>query len=231
MTAIVKRIVCLANARKLSGRYIAGREWTDGGKPGRWIRPVGEREGREVSEYERQYEDGADPGVLDIVDVPLLEPRPETWQTENWLLDPDLYWRKQGAFSRFDLARLEDPAGPLWINGDSTYNGLNDRLPLEPPRGSSPGSLRLIRVERVELAVFSPGEAFGNSKRRVQARFRYSGAPYKLWVTDPAYERAFLAKLNGVYPIGESHLTVSVGESYGGACYKLVAAIVERDGR
>ena len=228
---IVKRLVCLANSRKLSGRCVAGREWTDGNSPGDWIRPVSERKGQEVSYRERQYEDGADPRVLDIVDVPLLEQRPEVWQTENWLLDPDYYWRKQATFSRFDLKGLEDPVAPLWINGDSTYNGLNDKLPLEPPRGSPPGSLRLIRVERAELAVFSPGEAFGNSKRRVQAQFRYSGASYKLWVTDPAYERKFLAKLDGVYPVGECHLTVSVGESYDGACYKLVAAIIERDGR
>ena len=53
----VKRIVCLANSRKLHGRYVAGREWV-GGRAGRWIRPVSDREHQEVSEYERQYEDG-----------------------------------------------------------------------------------------------------------------------------------------------------------------------------
>lgn len=84
---VKKRIVCLANSRKLSGRCIAGKELVE---PRRWIRPVSVREHEEVSEYERQYEDGSDPRVLDIFDVELLEPRPRTYQQENWLLDPDL---------------------------------------------------------------------------------------------------------------------------------------------
>jgi len=91
--AVNQRIVCLANSRKLSGRCIAGKEMVRN-KPRGWIRPVSAREHEEVSEYERQYEDGTDPRVLDIIDVELLEPRPRTYQQENWLLDPDLYWTK-----------------------------------------------------------------------------------------------------------------------------------------
>ena len=78
----VKRIVCLANSRKLHGRCVAGREWTDG-RAGQWVRPVSDREHQDVSEYERQYEDGSDPRVLDIIDVPVLDPKPEIYQTEN----------------------------------------------------------------------------------------------------------------------------------------------------
>lgn len=94
----VKRIVCLANSRKLHGRCVAGREWT-GGRAGRWIRPVSNREHQEVSEYERQYEDGSDPQLLDVIDVPVLEPRPASFQSEDWLLDPEYYWEKVGRLS------------------------------------------------------------------------------------------------------------------------------------
>jgi len=80
--ATVKRIVCLANSRKLNGRCIAGKELLGGRSVG-WIRPVSAREHEEVSEYERQYEDGSDPQVLDIIDVSLLDPRPKSYQQEN----------------------------------------------------------------------------------------------------------------------------------------------------
>ena len=220
-----KQIVCLANSRKLSGRCIAGREWSETDGAGAWVRPVSERDGQEVSEYERQYEDGADPRLLDVIDVPLLEACPEGWQTENWLLDPEYYWRKNGKYSRFDLGSLADASEPLWIDGHSTYNGQNDKVPLALMSSLS-DSLRLIKVERLELAVFRPGEAFGTAKRRVQGRFEFSGREYALWVTDPACEKEYLAKLDGAYAAGESYLTISLGEEYKGFCYKLVAAVI-----
>ena len=226
--AIQKQIVCLANSRKPSGRCIAGREWSETEGAGAWVRPVSERDGQEVSEYERQYEDGADPRLLDIIDVPLLEARPEDWQTENWLLDPEHYWQKNGKYSRFDLAKLANASEPLWIDGHSTYGGQNDKVPLALTSSIS-DSLRLIRVERLELAVFRPGEAFGNAKRRVQGRFEFSGQEYALWVTDPACEKKYLAKLDGTYATGGSYLTISLGERYKGACYKLIAAVIGVD--
>jgi len=221
-----KRIVCLANSRKLAGRCIAGREWSEERGAGCWIRPVSARDSREVSEYERQYEDGSDPKVLDVVDIPLLELLPVDWQRENWLLDPEYYWEKAGTYSWFDLSRLVDPVAPLWIDGHSTWNGMNDKIPLELARSLS-SSLQLIHVEGLQLEVFSPGEAFGNPKRRVQGRFSHAGTDYALWVTDPGYERRYLAKLDGAYGIGECYLTVSLGEPHEGACYKLIAAIIE----
>ena len=225
----VKRIVCLANSRKLHGRCVAGREWNDG-RAGRWIRPVSNREHQEVSEYERQYEDGSDPRVLDVIDVPVVEPCPTGFQCENWLLDPEYYWEKAGRLSWFDLPALADREAPLWIDGHSTDHGLNDKIPLELA-DSARDSLRLIHVDRLRLSVFKPGEAFGNMKRRVQGRFMHAGRRYALWVTDPVYERQYLAKLDGDYQVGECFLTVSLGELYGGVFYKLVAAVITAERR
>ena len=223
----VKRMVCLANSRKLKGRCIAGKEFVEQ-RPGRWIRPVSDREHEEVSEYDRQYSDGSDPRVLDIMDVPLLDPRPKGYQQENWLLDPDVSWEKVGRSPWDDLECLVDPPEPLWIDGHSTYNGRNDKIPLELADGIR-SSLRLVRVNRLRLSVFKPGEAFGNPKRRVQGRFLHHGVEYLLWVTHPRYERSYLAKSDGDYDIGECFLTVSLGEPYEGACYKLRAAIIEQN--
>ena len=221
----LKRIVCLANSRKLYGRCIAGREWNDG-RAGRWIRPVSNREHQEVSEYERQYEDGSDPRILDVIDIPMVEPRPRSFQSENWLLDPEYYWERVSRLSWFDLPQLADPVARLWLDGHSTYDGLNDKIPLEIA-DSVKDSLKLVHVDDLQLSVFKPGEAFGNTKRRVQARFSHEGSRYSLWVTDPIYERQYLAKLDGTYSVGECFLTVSLGEPFGGAVYKLIASIIE----
>ena len=66
-------------------------------------------------------------------------------------------------------------------------------------------------------------------KRRVQAHFRNDNTDYRIWVTDPVYERVYRAKPDGYHELGESFLTVSLGEpADDGYCYKLVAAIIER---
>jgi len=219
-----KRIVCLANSRKLSGRCVAGREF-DGKNAGAWIRPVSVREHEEVSEKEREYKDGSDPKLLDVIDVPLLEPRPKAFQQENWLLDPGRYWVHRGRVSWDQLGALEDRRSALWVNGFSTGSGINDRIPLEAADRLRT-SLKLLRLPGLSLKVFAPGEAFGNRKRRVQARFDFLGSRYWLWVTDPLIEREYLAKADDTYRLDECYLTVSLGELHEGYCYKLVAAIV-----
>lgn len=224
--AIIKRIVCLANSRKLQGRCIAGCEITEGDRAF-WIRPVSDREHEEVSEYERQYEDGSDPAVMDIIDVPLIEHRPKGCQQENWLINADAYWVKVGTLSWDELEAYAVTDGTLWINGHHTFNGVNDVIPLDAV-GTVPSSLKLVHVGRLDLHVFKPGQAFGNPKRRVQGQFTFAGNTYSLWVTDPNIEREYLAREDGFYSIGESYLTISLGEPYDGKCYKLVAAVIRK---
>ena len=212
------------NSRKLSGRCVAGLEF-DGQRAGPWIRPVSARENEEVSEYERQYENGSDPRVLDVIDVPLREPRPKGNQVENWLLDPGYYWKRVGQKKATDLCRFVEPASSLWIDGHHTFNGRNDRIPLNLLERVE-SSLRLIRVDALKLSVFAPGEAFGNTKRRVQGCFQHAGQSYALWVTDPIWERRYLGQLDGSHKIGECCLTVSLGEPFNDASYKLIAAVI-----
>ena len=84
--ATTKRIVCLATSRIPQGRCIAGRELVDD-CPGDWIRPVSTHGHQGVSKYERQYKDGSDPRLLDILDISLQKHQPRDHQRENWLLD------------------------------------------------------------------------------------------------------------------------------------------------
>jgi hypothetical protein len=63
----------------------------------------------------------------------------------------------------------------------------------------------------------------------VQGRFPYNGRNYWLWVTDPGYESKYKAQPDGQYHIGASFLTISLGEPFGDDCYKLIAAVFERE--
>lgn len=223
---VVKRILCLANSRKLSGRCLAGREIVNG-RPGPWIRPVSDREHEEVSEQERQYENGNDPKLLDVIDVPLLKASPHAYQQENWLLDPKFYWARVSTRKWEQLQKFVEPDGPLWINGNSSTNGLNDRIFLSQSLKLQ-SSLRLIHITRLIIVVSRPGAAFGDPRRRVYGWFKHDGTQYRFSVTDPIQTRRFLAKADGQYKIGECCLTISLGEAYKGYCYKLIAAIIER---
>lgn len=229
---ISKRILCLANSKKHSGRCVAGREMAAAGA-GPWIRPVSARPSEEVSENERQYQDGSDPKLLDVIDVPLIRAAPHACQTENWLLDPGYYWSRVRQADWAELLQFAEAPVTLWVNGHGTYHGQHDEIP-QAVADALPGSLYLIQVNRVDLHAFAPQEAFGNPKRRVQARFTHGGVGYAFWVTDPVVERAYLARPDGYHRLGECCLTISLGEPFqktNGQSYryKLVAAIIRRE--
>ena len=221
MADIVKQIACLANSRKYNGRCIAGRELLQGGRPGPWVRPVSAREFEEVSLDERRLGDRGEPLLLDVIEVPVIEARPKSYQSENWLLDPAHTWRLVGRVGPARLSRLVDPVGSLWINGYSSSEGVNDRIPIAEAEGIR-NSLCLIRVARAVMSVTDHQD-----RRRLRLFFRYAGSEYGLRPTDPEYENRYLSREPGEYEIGECYLTISLGEPFEGYVYKLIAAIIE----
>jgi hypothetical protein len=222
-----KMLVCLANSYKGGERCVAGVEIGDGSH--RWVRPVSNRSGHGVSTGERQYPGGIEPQVLDIIFVPLLAHRPHGFQRENWLLDPTIRWRKAGRFGWGELGTLEDHPESLWVNGNSTTHGINDRVPNVATQPVS-DSLKLIQVDRVTIQVQSDPWSPGGHPS-VRAQFAYAGAVYTLKVTDPDYKASFQAKGVGNHKLGKSFLTISLSEEYDdGASYKVVAAIIESPG-
>ena len=220
MATMVKRILCLANSRKGGDRCVAGREILAGGRPGPWVRPVSNRPNDAVSEQERQYQDGGEPRILDVIDVPVLKARPNEYQKENWLLDPERYWERISRVAPDDVAPFADCESPLWVGGYSSFNGENDRIPFSLAVRLH-RSLLLIRVDLMELSVRTH-----DSGRRVRGRFRYAQTGYSLRVTDPVCEELCMPLEDGDYPIGESYLTVSLGEPFEGYSYKLIAAVI-----
>jgi hypothetical protein len=172
---------------------------------------------------ERRYENGEDPKLLDIISIQMRGHVPHAHQTENHLIDAEYYWVKQGAVTWDDLdAAIEPFHGTLWVDGNHSYNGENDRIP-EALTLELDNSLTFVETEDLVIAVAHEGL---NPKRKVRARFSLGEKRYVIAVTDPVIEREYLAKENGEYPIGIARLCISIGEPYQGYCYKLVAGII-----
>lgn len=224
---VTKRIVCLANSRKPGGRCVAGKELLVGGHTGAWVRPVSDRENEAVDDGERQYRDGSEPAVLDVIDVPLLKAKPKSHQQENWLLNPRLYWTRERRASVKEVHQLVDPIKELWDNGYSSRSGHNNRVPELVARELT-YSLCLVEVSELTLHVYSVSSPYPDSvRRRMNGSFSYYGVDYCLRVTDPVCEDRFQAM--GIHNLGECFLTVSLGEKFkDGYCYKLIAAVIKR---
>ena len=220
-----KRIVCLANSRKRGGRCIAGKELRPDGRAGRWVRPVSNREDEEVSRRERCYADSGDPRILDIIDVPLLGQRPKSYQRENWLLNPTLRWTRIGSVTWDTLHSMTDSDQPLWLNGYSTANGNNDRVPIADADGLG-DSLRLIKVDALTVTVSEPLRPSADYPI-LRGSFSYCGDDYCFRITDPTSESGSVNLDYGDYRVGERYLCVSLGEPFEGYAYKLIATIIK----
>lgn len=221
---VIKRLLLLANSRKFNERCVAGREVLPDGI-GAWIRPVSSSEHGEVDRYARQYAQGVEPEVVDVVEVGLSEPMPHALQPENWLLDRRQLWRRVGRARWDDLKRCADTAGPLWFDGYHSPPGENNCIRVADA-GQARSSLNLIKVEAVMLARH-PSD--GGAGARLQGQFDFDGVSYKLWITDQVYEADYLNRPAAEHVLGECYLTVSLTENaVHDFHYKLIAAIIER---
>jgi hypothetical protein len=225
-----KTIVCLANSRKPpAGRCVAGREVTKTGF-GNWVRAVSARATHEVSLLERRCCDGRDPRVLDVLAIAMKNPQPHAYQQENHVIDASQRWVKQGIVAWSELqSAVEDPRGPLWINGHSSHHGCNDRVP-EACLAGLARSLYLVRPEGLALVVAPERGELGLPRRRVRARFSLCDQAYRLVVTDPRIEFEYLAQDDGETPVDQALLCVSLSELYHGNAYKLAATVITPPG-
>jgi hypothetical protein len=220
----MKRIICLANSRKISGRCIAGKEIAGNGFGG-WIRPVSSRPAGELSEYDRHYQNGVDPKLLDIIDIQMTQHTPHGFQTENHVIDENTYWGLVRTATPAELAgAIDNVPGVLWNNDSSSGNGLHDRVS-EAAAAQLQGSLLLINVRKLTISIAVEGAAFGNAKRKVRGSFVLNNVPYMLSITDPIVEREYLKKPDGEYVAGPATLCVSLGETWQGYAYKLIAGV------
>lgn len=222
-----RTIICLANSRKPpSGRCIAGKE-LDGTYAGQWLRPVSERPTREVSEEERRYETGEKAQLLDIITVPLKSRSPLGHQTENHILADDYYWTKKGTATLDQVNALIDPYDAnFWVQGVSTYHGLNDKV-TEGVAAGITSSLKLIATENLKFCVLMEQGFEGRpSRKRVRAQFTFHNQQYLLALTDSEIEDDYLMKAVGDYHIGNAILCISLVEPWNGYAFRVVASAI-----
>ncbi len=209
---VKKQIVCLANSRMEGDRCIAGKDISSGN----WIRPVN-KPGAGLSLNERQYEDGNDPKLLDVIEVSLVVPYPHYHHSEDWLLDPRVRLTCKEQFAWSDLTNLADAPEDLWGTDLPV-----ERVPLDWIRNYS-RSLYLIRVQDMVLSVKDKKK----DQKQVHGQFTYHEVCYTLGVTDPEIESDYTRKPNSKYSIGECYVTVSLAENpFRKSYYKLITAII-----
>jgi hypothetical protein len=219
------RIVCLANSRRDGGRCVAGRESLESGAFGKWVRPIGDRPDHEIWLSEQRYSDGHDARLLDIIEMRMTKHAPEGHQSENYILDSSYTWTKASRVSWDELsAAVERFPGALWLDGESTKHGQNDKVS-ETRAKTLSNSLILLELHNFVLRVANEN-SWNRTQRKVRAKFTCGGAQYILAVTDPIIEDKYLAARDGEYAVNKARVCVSLGGAFKGVCYKLVAAII-----
>jgi hypothetical protein len=221
-----KTIVCLANSFKNSGRCVAGRELLENGVLGPWVRPVSHRPTTELQLWECIYPDNGIPKLLDIIDVPLINPVPRNHQTENHLIDGTREWIKRGQFGWQRMPQLEENPSTLWINSTRTSAGSFNCIS-QDEAATQGNSLFLIKCRGVSISIT-------NTVREAQpvrnhfASFRFNGVYYALKLTDLAVIDRLKSKPLGSYSLSDVYLCVSLTEPFekdNNRCHKIVAAI------
>ena len=96
------------------------------GACGEWVRPVSRKKFSELTPDIMRLKSGGVPGLLDIVEVPLVRPAPCAYQSENCLVDESRRWKITGSFDGEALSYICDDVETLWVNGFSSIQGMND---------------------------------------------------------------------------------------------------------
>jgi len=173
-----------------------------------------------VSEQRMGLQDGSIPGLLDIIDVPLGEPHPFSFQPENYLI-ADGNWRKINVYNKSLIESLVDNPPDLW-------GGSSDRIVTSSLRNNPPSS-SLYLIKPSSFRIFK-----SKFDGKLTACFEYNTFQYGLKVTDLKIESEFEKSRSGnyVFENEQIYLCVSLGVPFQGftdaepCCYKLVASVI-----
>jgi len=210
-------LLCLANSFKRGGGCVAGIRLDTGA----WIRPVTDSEDGTLPSSRCQLDVGRPAAPLDVIRMSLARPAPRVHQPEDWIAGPQ-QWRLRSSH-KFPAAA--DVLDRYTFRGGMLFGTPTDRVP-ETTIGET-GVEASLALLRIEAPVFRSEVNPFDGKTKVRAVFIHGGVAYDLSVTDRNL-RVGLAKVIGTYPsFADWYVTISLGEPFRGACYKLIAAALE----
>jgi len=219
-----KKIVCLANSRKISGKCIAGKEI----ETGEWIRPVSNSEHGELNQSQIEYSNGEAPKLLDVIKISFKEKKTLFNQPENILITEEK-WEKVGVLSIDKLDSLCDNPPTIWENNERKNDRIAEDYLKKHKTGSSLFLLKL-KPEDINIKRTDYIEESETIKKKIRAVFTYNGTNYDLGITDPEIKNKYIDKTPGNYKLSSKnvYLCISLGVSspHDHYCYKLVAAII-----
>lgn len=216
-----KTFVCLSKSLKNNDYCVAGKIINGDGSIGKWIRPLNKF--GSINDHDCLYQDKSYATPLDIITATFIRTASEKFQTENYFIDSDQYWKKEGEypFNMPSLNRLCDKPPALWFNNHESGGGLNDQVSPDETKTIT-NSLYFIYVGNITLYTSK-----WDAKLKVRGEFTYNGIRYNLKVTDIYWLKFFKDKDLGTYSYEGKHVTVSLAlETFGGFHYKLIAEMM-----
>jgi len=222
----VKRIICLANSKKLGERCIAGIDITTG----KWIRPVCDSLYPNDGRVPRSIclIDGKEPELLDILEVPVAENGNNfDFESENLSVLKG-QWKVIGKSNIQDIINYYDNGLILHNSSKLVYPSFLKALPLDKRK-----TLQLINV--VSLSINSRN----TSKGGTQWLGTIVSSSGKRLVDIPITDSVFITKIeSGYQPNGQYIITMSLGMPYKpdnwegdeAPCWKLIAGVMEISG-
>ena len=218
-----ERMVVLANSKKLGGYCMAGKALDKAGHVGSWMRPVTATVEDGLPMYRTLCNDGRQATILDVVTQDWGPAAPALHQRENRLMGPAKLQRC-GRLAWDDLPALADNASSvLWINGDSSRCGLNDRVSanLLP---HLPGSLLLVATQQLVLRRSLGYEG----KVKCRAEFNIGTQRYNLALTDNV-AIAWLTNTSRL-EFANAYVCISLAVPFlDGFAYKLATAVITKE--
>ncbi|MBI2857627.1 MAG: hypothetical protein HYX90_01005 [Chloroflexi bacterium] len=189
-----------------------------------WLRPVSNTPDGTLSASQRALEANAEPALFDVIEVGLLQPRPEPHQPENWVIDGTPWIQVQSLTPSQAMAFIT----PWIVLGPELLGNSTDRVPYPDPPAKFPNSLAVITPQSVIWHIITTTKG----KRQTRAKFSVGGRVYDLAVTDPVWETRLSNLTYGQHLLNAVGIPVNARilfslslSEFQGSCFKLICGI------